>query len=196
MTLENSQPTFFEEMELPLMSSPGGSRAKIYRVPGSKRESRRGVAGYGLSCAESLAKYDQNSQSWRTSQTFLLESGEVGLEEFSGTWPRSGMMRSGTAFRLPPLAHRTDETESGLLPTPRKGCAMEFCFPAHSMIKVWNKGSSVSGPSSALVALGVSRHLILAAYARMMGFPPGWAKLQAMGTPSSHRSQNSSEEQS
>ena len=41
-----------------------------------------------------------------------------GLGEFSGTCPRSGMMRSGTAYQLPPLVRLTDATGSGLWPTP------------------------------------------------------------------------------
>jgi hypothetical protein len=41
-----------------------------------------------------------------------------GLTEFSETWPRSGMMRNGIAYQLPPLVPLTDETASGLWPTP------------------------------------------------------------------------------
>jgi hypothetical protein len=37
---------------------------------------------------------------------------------FSETWPRAGMTRSGTAFRLRPLAPLTAGTAPGLLPTP------------------------------------------------------------------------------
>jgi hypothetical protein len=40
------------------------------------------------------------------------------LSEFSGTWPRSGMTRSGTAFLLRPLVPVTYVTDSGLWPTP------------------------------------------------------------------------------
>jgi hypothetical protein len=39
------------------------------------------------------------------------------LDEFSETWPRAGMTRNGTAYRLQPLAPLTGETGSGLLPT-------------------------------------------------------------------------------
>jgi hypothetical protein len=61
-----------------------------------------------------LASFDPNSFSWKTSQHFLDE----GLTEFSGTWPRSGMMQSGIAYQLPPLVPLTDEIASGLWPTP------------------------------------------------------------------------------
>lgn len=45
----------------------------------------------------SLAKYDQNTSMWKTPQCSLFG----GLVEFSGTWPRWGMMRSGELFLLP-----------------------------------------------------------------------------------------------
>lgn len=61
-----------------------------------------------------FASYDPPSSSWKTSQRSLVE----GLETFSETWPRSGMMRGGTAYQLPPLAPLTAATGSGLLPTP------------------------------------------------------------------------------
>ena len=41
-----------------------------------------------------------------------------GLELFSETWPRSGLMRNGIAYQLPPLVRLTDAIGSGLLPTP------------------------------------------------------------------------------
>lgn len=53
---------------------------------------------------------------WQTNQRDLL-SGH-GLAEFSETWPRSGLMRNGIAYRLPPLVPLTAATESGSWPTP------------------------------------------------------------------------------
>jgi hypothetical protein len=69
---------------------------------------------YGLKSAVSLASYDPATSSWRTSQRCLVEGWTV----FSETWPRSGLMRNGTAYQLPPLVPLTDETASGLWPTP------------------------------------------------------------------------------
>ena len=78
------------------------------------------AAGCGLNTPELLASYDPATSSWRTSQTCLLE----GLATYSETWPRSGMTRSGTAYRLPTLAHRFNLTggiASGLWPNPTAG---------------------------------------------------------------------------
>lgn len=71
-------------------------------------------AAYGGSLHGSLAKFDHASSSWRTPQSSL----DGASETFSGTWPDSGMMRSGTAFQLPTLAVVIDETGLGLFPTP------------------------------------------------------------------------------
>ena len=69
---------------------------------------------YGQSMPVFLASYDRATCSWRTSQACL----GAGLTTFSGTWPRSGMMRNGTAYQLPPLVPLTSEIGSGLWPTP------------------------------------------------------------------------------
>src|SRR5580692_1505017 len=68
----------------------------------------------GANTSDSFASFDPATSSWRTSQLSL----DGDLERYSETWPRSGMTRSGTAYRLPTLVLRTGETESGLLPTP------------------------------------------------------------------------------
>ena len=64
-----------------------------------------------------LAKFDQDSYSWKTAQcSFIEESGES-LE----TFPASGMTRNGMLWELPTLAHRTSATASGLWRTPDTG---------------------------------------------------------------------------
>lgn len=56
---------------------------------------------------------------WLTPQRDLVSA--HGWEEFSSTWPRSGTMRSGIAYRLPPLVPLTGGTACGLWPTPNAG---------------------------------------------------------------------------
>jgi hypothetical protein len=76
---------------------------------------------YGQSTPELLAKFDPDTLSWRTQQLCL----DGALQQFSETWPRSGLMRNGTAYLLPPLVRLTDETELGLLPMPTAGDAKD-----------------------------------------------------------------------
>jgi hypothetical protein len=90
------------------------SPARTSPTPAPGRASRGPARVFGARCSESFASYDPATCSWRTSQLCLLED----WAEFSETWPRAGMTRSGTAFQLRPLAPLTDVTESGCLPTP------------------------------------------------------------------------------
>ena len=83
-------------------------QAKVRALPASALAS-------GASSPALLARFDPATSLWKTSQLCLVE----GLETFSETWPRSGMTRSGTAYRLPPLAPLTAETGFGSWPTPR-----------------------------------------------------------------------------
>lgn len=69
--------------------------------------------GYGLSTPDLLASFDPASFSWRTSLRCFIE----GWMPFSDPWPRSGMMRSGIAYQLPPLAPLTYGTGFGSSPT-------------------------------------------------------------------------------
>jgi hypothetical protein len=95
------------------MSSAAASPAKTSALQGGAGIEAR-AADYGQNTPDLLANYDPATSSWRTSQHSLLG----GLDEFSETWPRSGTMRSGIAYQLPPLVPLTAETASGLWPTP------------------------------------------------------------------------------
>jgi len=64
---------------------------------------------------DAFAHYDPGSCCWRTLQGSLHE----GWARFSGTWPRSGTTRNGTAFRRPTSALRTFAAASSSSPTPQ-----------------------------------------------------------------------------
>jgi DNA (cytosine-5)-methyltransferase 1 len=73
----------------------------------------------GRNSCESFAELDPDG-SWRkTCQGYSQVTLDGSLERFSETWPRAGMTRNGTAYRLPPLAPITDAIESGSWPTPQ-----------------------------------------------------------------------------
>ena len=114
---EPSTLPLFNETELPLTRSPVVSPAKTLAALESELASRVSDRDCGQSSRVLLANFDPDTRSWRTSQTCVLED----LERFSETWPRSGMMRTGSAFQRKPLAPLTDETGSGSLPTPTVG---------------------------------------------------------------------------
>ena len=95
------------------------SSAAVSRVKTSVSPERvlvlqaRGVDSGAISL-DSFASFGPDGWSSKTSQRSLLEESI----SYSGTWPRSGMTRSGTAYLLPTWAPLTGATESGLLPTP------------------------------------------------------------------------------
>ena len=61
-----------------------------------------------------LARFDQDTHSWRTVQCSLLED----LNECLQTFPQWGMTVSGELYLLPTLVQTTNEKESGLWLTP------------------------------------------------------------------------------
>lgn len=101
------------------MSSAAGSRshAKTCPLQESKPESMVNAPAYGQSSPELLASFDPDTRSLRTSQLSLLETEAGGLTEYSSTWPKSGLMRNGTAYRLQRLVPHTGGTGFGSSPT-------------------------------------------------------------------------------
>lgn len=91
-----------------------GSPAKTCPTPAREPVWLGHVPAFGGSTSEPFAEFDPDSLSWRTFQLSLLED----WTSFSGTWPRAGMTRSGTAFRRQPSAPLTVVTGSSLLHTP------------------------------------------------------------------------------
>ncbi len=147
---------------------------------------------------------------WVQPQTDLLSP--LGSAPFFGTWPRSGMMRSGIASKLPDLAPRTCATVSGsspgeLLPTPvsadakrgtgtyRRGSrtlkgmvqvhlAEELLPTPRSCSGLRSSGSNRTELSNATGRkLGASGLIALTTW--MLGFPEAWSSSPHSEPPSS-----------
>ena len=98
---------------------------------------------YGANTQGSFARYDRDSCSWKTAQCSLFG----GLESFSGTWPKQGMMLHGRCYPLVIAAHRTSESGCGLserFPTPtvfennnRKGMSPRSGDGLSTYVKKW-----------------------------------------------------------
>lgn len=113
LALPGFEPTASNESTPSAGGSPARTSASRARVPAWKVS----APGSGESTRAFLASFDPATRSWRTSGLCGLED----LPQFSQTLPRSGSMRSGTLYLLPPLVHLTSEIVSGsspLLPTP------------------------------------------------------------------------------
>ena len=116
---EQSQQSDWLQTELESMSLQADSHAKTSQLLDDKQVLKASAVDCGQSAPVCLGSFDLNTPSLKTSQTCLMENGELGLSEYSGTFPRSGMMRSGTVYQLPNLARTITEIGSGLWPTPR-----------------------------------------------------------------------------
>ncbi len=114
MTLEHLAEIRGEEL---LTLFRAGFRAKTLAQQEKAQESTANAADYGEKWQGSLAKYDRDSRSWKTRQCSLLE----GLDVFSETWPKSGMVVDMQFFHLGWQVPRKLVKESGFFfrPTAR-----------------------------------------------------------------------------
>jgi hypothetical protein len=101
--------------EAVLMSFLAASPAPTFPALERGQASTEKPAPCGGTWQGSLAKFDPVSSSWRTHQCLLFEDSTECLE----TFPRWGMMRDGELWEQSTPVLRTDETESGLWPTPQ-----------------------------------------------------------------------------
>ncbi len=97
-----------------LTSWQAGFRAKTSAPQAKALALTASEAECGATWPASLAKLDPDTSSWKTHQHSLLG----GLDEFSQTWPRWGLMRNGECWERATLAPRISESASGLWPTP------------------------------------------------------------------------------
>jgi len=114
-----------------------GFHARTFQLPERAQESTGRDLECGRTWHESLARYDRATSSWRTAQCSLLE----GLDEYSETWPRWGIMRDGECSAQSMPAHLTRENESGLsgVPTPRCTNHQKNSRDKYVSLAVWVK---------------------------------------------------------
>lgn len=92
----------------------GRAKMSALRWEAPPWEFQENVLDYGDTYLEPFAWYDQKSRCWRTYQRCWIE----GWARFLETWPQSGMIRNGIAYRQRPLDCPTKEKDFMQLPTP------------------------------------------------------------------------------
>jgi len=163
-------------------SSAVGSRAKTLVSPAAALALMGSDQGFGGRSSVSLANYDRNTRSWRTSQRSLLEE----WTPFVETWPTAGMTRSGLLFRRAPWVHHTCDGECSSWPTPTASMdGRGFGIPLHSKAGRY-KQSTISRVHALVGEHGwkIHPHFTEA----LMGFPIGWTEIEPSATPSPLRS--------
>jgi len=176
-TFETSQQSDLFPMELESMSSQADFPAKTSQSQETKQEytTERAVV-YGQSAPVLLGSFDPNTPSLKTSQTCLMENGELGLSEYSGTFPRSGMMRSGTVYQLVTLVPHIEGTEYGSLLTPSAQGWKAWTFRnPYALIR---KNHADGNLQEQLMRL-YQRMITPEFEEQLMGFPKSWTDLNA-----------------
>lgn len=98
-------------------SSAAGSPVNPSASAGGVRVSWT-TGGCGQSSREPFAQFDPDGSLWRTYRGYYLSSMGPPSRQWSWTWPRSGMIQSGIAYRLPRSAPPIGGTGCSSLPTP------------------------------------------------------------------------------
>ena len=155
------------------LSLPEGFHVKMYRSETHREKESMGRGqGSGWKCAVLLAKRGRLSRSWKTQQTCL--NGD--LEEFSGTWPRSGMMRNGIAYQLPTLARPISGIGYGLWPTPETGMGQRG-YQHPSKVLSGSSTHHITVNDFARAYFGIKK-LPPCIPEWLMGFPESWTDLE------------------
>jgi len=76
------------------------------------------IAGSGQSSIESFASLSRSGCWLRTYRDYCQLTLDGCSQEYSGTWPKAGMMRNGTAFQQPPLVRLISDGDCFWWPTP------------------------------------------------------------------------------
>lgn len=105
-------------------SSAAASPARTSATPDDGKASEESAAAFGGNSIALSPRSGRRLSSPKTSLPYALAD----WTKCSGRSLRSGMMRNGTVYPLPPLALPTGGIASGLLPTP---CARDH-MPAHN----------------------------------------------------------------
>lgn len=130
---------------------------------------------------------DHASQSWRTCQCSLIE----GLDEFSATWPRSGMTRNGRSLELTQLAGASTVSEFGYWHTPTTRDAKGQSGLGNRIRRGRNGRLHVANLCDQLVDIGRPDPVRSTTFCEwLMGLPIGHTDCVPSGTRSSRKSRS------
>jgi len=126
----------------------------------------------GQNTCGSFAKLSRDGLWVRMFRGFAQRMLDGSSEEYCGTWPASGTMRSGALFQPNNSGRRTCERECSLLPTPAARDEKDL-----SSTTAYLSQRKRHTPSIATVALGHGWKWFAVAelYEAAMGFPLGWS---------------------
>lgn len=203
--LDSSGQTFRNLSE----SLPVVSPVRISVMPDNEQALQENGLDSGKKCTVSfrkrlIAAWHSITSSWRTSQLSL--TGDYQL--YSETWPKQGMMQSGSAYELQTLEHHIDVSGSLLWPTPtvidsgsgrvnRSDSPNAAIRPTLAMIArkgLWSTPAAQDSKNSTLPPSQVTRDTLPGDLMRhglkgqlnpswvecLMGYPEGWTDIAGL----------------
>lgn len=147
---------------------------------------------YGMNAPESFARLTQDGSWVKTLKDCCQVKMDGSLEEFSGTWPYSGIVQNGIAFLLPPLVPPilgierfcwlSTPTASMTVPSESVRDSNRLPSPAECTGRFYvrsGKKMTVPGGCSSPLETG-SSSLMNPEFAEwLMGYPIGWSDCTA-----------------
>lgn len=143
---------------------------------------------FGQNCSGCFAKLTQNGSWQRMCQGYYQAKMEGFSDEFCETWPKWGVMRSGTVFQPMLPVQNFGVSESPLWPRPIASDSIAWLKckksnPRISVTKLWSRHGQ-DRPIYDFMWNGVSATQAAEYHEMMMGFPPHWTDLDASEMPS------------
>lgn len=123
-------------------SAPGSPVSPSRSRGNAKRAKTRG--GSGLTSPGSSVRWDRGTSSWRTCPASSPPTVAEPSVMFSGRWPRSGTMRSGTASAHPTWERPTDVSGGSCWPTATAGDANSSGSAAYSTESGRHSGTTLT----------------------------------------------------
>lgn len=135
---------------------------------------------YGENLPVSLAKLTPGGLWLKMYQDYSQVKMDGTLEEFSLTWPKSGMMQNGTVFRLRLLGQSSSAKECSLWPTPQASESFRLTMKLESSLKGIEKSRKGGGAVdvSRVIAEEFSAYPTPNLYEWVMGFPQNWTEIE------------------
>lgn len=117
----------------PSTCSPADSPVKMFPKPESEKELKALALAFGLSMPVSLGSFDPDTYSLKTYQGCLFpqQTDQPEYQEWSETWPDSGMWDAGSVYELQASAPAILESESS---------SLDSWLTPHGMSNVDSKG--------------------------------------------------------
>lgn len=131
----------------------------------------------GTNSYESFAKLDQDGLWRKMCQGYCQLTMDGILEPYLETWPRQGMMRNGTLYRLPISEQFTYVKEYSYWPTPRYSQDHKPIRPLSPSVADGRRRGQISEIMGHHYPDLVGSYIHPIFLEEMMGFPTGWTEV-------------------